>query len=233
MSLHLGAQPGEIAETVLLPGDPLRAKYMAETMLAQVTCYNQIRGMLGFTGFYQGKRVSIQSTGMGMPSIAIYVNELISSYQIRRLIRVGSCGAIQPDLKLRDIILAMSACTDSSFNKLRFQGMDYAAAASFRLLKNAYDVAMSKGIEVKVGNILSSDNFYNADSEQWKLWAGYGVLAIEMESAALYTLAAQHKVEALTILTVSDSLVTGEEEPAEAREKAFTPMFEIALEIAE
>jgi purine-nucleoside phosphorylase len=164
MSLHLGAQPGEIAETVLLPGDPLRAKYMAETMLAQVTCYNQIRGMLGFTGFYQGKRVSIQSTGMGMPSIAIYVNELISSYQIRRLIRVGSCGAIQPDLKLRDLVLAMSASTDSSFNKLRFAGMDYAAAASFRLLKNAYDVAMSKGIEVKVGNILSSDNFYNADS---------------------------------------------------------------------
>ncbi|MGH7455938.1 MAG: purine-nucleoside phosphorylase [bacterium] len=233
MSFHINAKRGDIAETILLPGDPLRAKHIAETMLEQATCYNQVRGMYGFTGTYKGKRVSIQGTGMGIPSIAIYVNELISSFHVRRLIRVGSCGAIQPDLKLRDIILAMSACTDSSFNKLRFQGMDYAPTASFRLLKNAHDTAMRNGIEVKAGNILSSDNFYNADSAQWKLWAAYGVLAIEMESAALYTIAAQHKVEALSILTVSDSLVTGEEEPAEAREKAFTQMFEIALEIAE
>src|SRR5574341_913151 len=233
MSLHLGAQPGEIAETVLLPGDPLRAKYMAETMLAQVTCYNQIRGMLGFTGFYQGKRVSIQSTGMGMPSIAIYVNELISSYQIRRLIRAGSCGAIQPDLKLRDLVLAMSASTDSSFNKLRFAGMDYAPTASFGLLNKAYATARQKGLAAKVGPVLSSDNFYDADPEQWKLWAAYGVLAIEMETAALYTIAAQHRVEALSILTVSDSLVTGGAETAEARQKSFVSMFEIALEIAE
>ncbi len=233
MSFHIDAKPGDIAGTVLLPGDPLRAKHIADTMLEQVTCYNQVRNMYGFTGLYKGKKVSIQGSGMGIPSIAIYASELISSYQVRRLIRVGSCGAIQPDLKLRDVILAMSACTDSSFNKLRFHGMDYAPAASFRLLKNAYDVAMNKGIAVKVGNILSSDNFYNADPELWKLWAAYGVLAIEMESAALYTLAAQHQVEALTILTVSDSLVTGEEEPADAREKAFTQMFEIALEIAE
>jgi purine-nucleoside phosphorylase len=233
MSFHIDAKPGDIAETVLLPGDPLRAKHVADTMLEQATCYNQVRNMYGFTGLYKGKRVSIQGSGMGIPSIAIYASELITSFHVRRLIRVGSCGAIQPDLKLRDIILAMSACTDSSFNKLRFHGMDYAPAASFRLLKNAHDVAMNKGIEVKVGNILSSDNFYNADPELWKLWAAYGVLAIEMESAALYTLAAQHQVEALTILTVSDSLVTSEEEPAAAREKAFTQMFEIALEIAE
>ncbi len=233
MSFHINAKPGDVAETVLLPGDPLRAKYIADTMLEQVICYNQVRNMYGFTGLYKGKRVSIQGTGMGIPSTAIYASELISSFHARRLIRVGSCGALQPDLKLRDLILAMSACTDSSFNKLRFQGMDYAPTASFRLLKNAYEVATSKGIAVKVGNILSSDNFYNADPEQWKLWAAYGVLAIEMESAALYTLAAQHKVEALSILTVSDSLVTNEEESSEAREKAFTPMFEIALEIAE
>jgi len=233
MSFHINAKPGDIAETVLLPGDPLRAKHIADTMLEQVTCYNQVRNMYGFTGLYKGKKVSIQGSGMGIPSIAIYASELISSYEVRRLIRVGSCGALQAELKLRDIILAMSACTDSSFNKLRFHGMDYAPAASFRLLKNAYDVATNKGIAVKVGNILSSDNFYNADPELWKLWAEYGVLAIEMESAALYTLAAQHQVEALTILTVSDSLVTGEEEPAEAREKAFTQMFEIALAIAE
>jgi purine-nucleoside phosphorylase len=233
MSIHIGAKPGDIAETILLPGDPLRAKYMAETLLAQATCYNQVRGMLGFTGFYKGKKVSIQGTGMGIPSIAIYVNELISSYQVRRLIRVGSCGAIQPDLKLRDLVLAMSAATDSSFNKLRFQGMDYAPTASFRLLKKAYETAQEKGLEVKAGAVLSSDNFYTADPAQWKLWAEYGVLAIEMETTALYTIAAQRRVEALSILTVSDSLVTGEEESSEARQKAFLPMFEIALEIAE
>ncbi|MCG3121444.1 MAG: Purine nucleoside phosphorylase DeoD-type [bacterium] len=233
MSFHINAKPGEVAETVLLPGDPLRAKHIAETMLEQVTCYNHVRNMYGFTGYYQGKRVSIQGTGMGIPSIAIYASELISSFQARRLIRVGSCGAIQPELQLRDIILAMAASTDSSFNKVRFGGMDYAPTASFRLLKNAYDAAMRKGIAIKAGNILSSDNFYNANPEQWKLWAAYGVLAIEMESTALYTLAAQHQVEALSILTVSDSLVTGEEEPAAAREKAFTQMFAIALELAE
>jgi len=233
MSIHIGAKPGEIAETVLLPGDPLRAKFMAETMLAEPVCYSQVRGMLGFTGLYKGKRVSIQGTGMGIPSIAIYVHELIASYQVRRLIRAGSCGAIQPDLQLRDIILAMSASTDSSFNKLRFQGMDYAATASFRLLKKADEAAKQKGIVAKVGAILSSDNFYSHDPEQWKLWAAYGVLAIEMETAALYTLAAQHRVEALSILTVSDSLVTGAAESSEARQQAFGTMFEIALEMAE
>jgi len=233
MSIHIGAKPGEIAETVLLPGDPLRAKYMAETMLTEPACYSQVRGMLGFTGLYKGKRVSIQGTGMGMPSMAIYAHELASFYQAKRLIRVGSCGAIQPELKLRDLVFAMSASTDSSFNKLRFQGMDYAATASFRLLKNADDVARQKSVNAKIGAILSSDNFYSHDPEQWKLWATYGVLAIEMETAALYTLAAQHGIEALSILTVSDSLVTGAEETSEARQKAFVSMFEIALEMAE
>lgn len=233
MSIHIGAKPGEIAETVLLPGDPLRAKYMAETMLAQPVCYSQVRGMLGFTGLYKGKRVSIQGSGMGMPSMAIYAHELAAFYQAKRLIRVGSCGAIQPELQLRDIILAMSASTDSNFNKLRFQGMDYAATASFALLKNAVDVAKQNGIVVKVGVILSSDTFYSHDPEQWKLWASYGVLAIEMETAALYTVAAQHGIAALSILTVSDSLVTGAKETSEARQQAFTAMFEIALEMAE
>lgn len=232
MSFHISAQPGDIAETVLLPGDPLRAKHMAETMLENAVCYNQVRNMFGFTGFYKGKRVSIQGTGMGMPSLAIYASELITSYNVRRLMRVGSCGALQPELKLRDLILAMSASTDSSFNKLRFHGMDYASTANFRLLHQAHAIAMQKGIPVKVGGVLSSDNFYSADPEQWKLWAQYGVLAIEMETAALYTLAAQHKVEALSLLTVSDSLVTGAEESPEARQQAFTQMFEIALELA-
>ncbi len=232
MSFHISAKPGDIAETVLLPGDPLRAKHIAETMLENAVCYNQIRNMFGFTGFYKGKRVSIQGTGMGMPSLAIYASELINDYHVRRLMRVGSCGALQPDLKLRDLILAMSASTDSSFNRLRFQGMDYAATASFRLLHQAYGIAQQKGIAAKVGGVLSSDNFYSADPEQWKLWAQYGVLAIEMETAALYTLAAQNKVEALALLTVSDSLVTKAEETAEARQLAFTQMFEVALELA-
>ena len=233
MSIHISAKPGEIAPTVLLPGDPRRAKHVAETMLQNAVCYNQVRGMLGFTGTYKGKRVSVQGTGMGIPSIAIYVNELIDSYNVRRLIRVGSCGAIQPDLKLRDLVVAMSASTDSSFNKLRFSGMDYAPTASARLLQNALAVADQKGIPVRAGNILSSDNFYSAAPEQWKIWAEYGVLAIEMETTALYTLAAKARIEALAILTVSDSLITGEEESAEAREQALTQMFEIALEIAE
>ncbi len=232
MSFHLSAAAGDIAETVLLPGDPLRAKHIAETLLENAVCYNQIRNMFGFTGFYKGKRVSIQGTGMGMPSLAIYASELMEFYHVRRVIRVGSCGAIQPDLKLRDLILAMSASTDSSFNRLRFQGMDYASTASFRLLQQAHEIARQKGLAVKVGGILSSDNFYSADPEQWQLWARYGVLAVEMETAALYTLAAYHKVEALALLTVSDSLVTKEEESAEARQLAFTKMFEIALELA-
>jgi purine-nucleoside phosphorylase len=232
MSFHISAKPGEIAETVLLPGDPLRAKFIAETMLENAVCYNQIRNMFGFTGFYKGKRVSIQGTGMGMPSLAIYASELMEFYRVRRVIRVGSCGALQPDLKLRDLVLAQSASTDSSFNRLRFRGMDYASTASFGLLHRAYQIAQQKNIPVKVGGILSSDNFYGADPEEWKLWARYGVLAVEMETAALYTLAAYHKAEALALLTVSDNLVTKAEETAEARQLAFTKMFEIALELA-
>lgn len=232
MSFHISAKPGDIAETVLLPGDPLRAQHIAETMLENAVCHNQIRNMFGFTGYYQGKRVSIQGTGMGMPSLAIYASELMTFYDVKRVIRVGSCGALQPELQLRDLVLAQSASTDSSFNRVRFRGMDYASTASFRLLQQAYQIAQQKNISVKVGGILSSDNFYCADPEEWKLWAQYGVLAVEMETAALYTLAAYHKVEALALLTVSDSLVTKAEETAEARQLAFTKMFEIALELA-
>ncbi len=232
MSFHISAKPGDIAETVLLPGDPLRAKHIAETMLENVVCHNQIRNMFGFTGYYKGKRVSIQGTGMGMPSLAIYASELMTFYGVKRAIRVGSCGALQPELQLRDLVLAQSASTDSSFNRVRFRGMDYASTANFRLLQQAHQIAQQKNIPVKVGGILSSDNFYSADPEEWKLWAQYGILAVEMETAALYTLAAYHKVEALALLTVSDSLVTKAEETAEARQLAFTKMFEIALELA-
>ncbi|MGF7429649.1 purine-nucleoside phosphorylase [Thermoanaerobacterium thermosaccharolyticum] len=233
MSIHIGAKEGEIANTVLLPGDPLRAKYIAENFLSDVKCYNEVRGMYGYTGNYKGKRVSVQGTGMGIPSISIYVNELIESYNVKNLIRIGTCGSMQPDINIRDVILAMSSSTDSAINRIRFNGMDYAPTASFKLLKKAYDAATSMGINVKVGNVLSSDTFYNDDKDSWKLWAKFGVLAVEMETAGLYTLAAKYGVDALTILTVSDSLVTGHATSAEERQKTFNDMIEIALNIAE
>jgi len=233
MSIHIGAKEGEIANTVLLPGDPLRAKYIAENFLSDVKCYNEVRGMYGYTGNYKGKRVSVQGTGMGIPSISIYVNELIESYNVKNLIRIGTCGSMQPDVNIRDIIFAMSSSTDSAINKIRFNGMDYAPTASFKLLKKAYDAATNMGINVKVGNVLSSDTFYNDDKDSWKLWAKFGVLAVEMETTGLYTLAAKYGVEALTILTVSDSLVTGHATSAEERQKTFNDMIEIALNIAE
>ncbi|WP_426349720.1 purine-nucleoside phosphorylase [Alloiococcus sp. CFN-8] len=230
MSTHIGAKPGEIAESILLPGDPLRAKFIAENYLEDVKCYNEVRGMLGFTGYYKGKRVSVQGTGMGIPSISIYANELVKFYGVKNLIRVGTCGAIKEDLKVRDIILAMSASTNSSVNKMRFNGMDYAATASFELLHKAYTKSKEMGLEVKSGNILSSDVFYNDIPDSWKLWAKYGVMAIEMESAELYTIAAREGVNALSILTVSDSIVTNEETSAEERQKTFNKMMELALE---
>ncbi len=233
MSIHIGAKEGEIANTVLLPGDPLRAQYVAENFLTNPTCYNEVRGMYGYTGTYKGKKVSVQGTGMGIPSISIYVNELISSYEVKNLIRIGSCGSMQSDIKIRDIILAMSVSTDSSINKIRFSGMDYAPTANFNLLKRAYDIALKKDIRVKVGSVLTTDTFYHDDPDSWRHWAKYGVLAVEMETAALYTLAAKYKVNALSILTVSDSLVTREETTSEERQKTFDQMVKIALELVE
>lgn len=233
MSIHIGAKEGEIASTVLLPGDPLRAKYIAENFLTDAICYNEVRGMYGYTGTYKGKRVSIQGTGMGIPSISIYLNELITSYKANNLIRIGSCGSMQPDIKIRDVILAMSASTDSYINKMRFNGMDYASTANFNLLKKAYDIALEKSISVKVGSVLTTDTFYQDEPNSWKHWANYGVLAVEMETAALYTLAAKFKVNALSILTVSDSLVTREETTSEERQKTFNQMVEVALELAD
>lgn len=232
MSVHIGAKAGEIAETVLLPGDPLRAKFIADTFLEDVVCYNEVRGMYGFTGTYKGKKVSVQGTGMGAPSISIYANELIESYGAKKLIRVGTCGSIQENVKVRDIILAMGSCTNSGINKMRFKGMDFSAIASFELLNKAYSVAKEKGITAKVGNVLTSDLFYNDDLDAWKLWAKYGVLAIEMEATALYTLGSKYGVDTLAILTVSDNIVTGEETTSEERQSTFTSMIEIALELA-
>jgi len=233
MSVHISAEVGDIAPTVLLPGDPMRAKYITDNYLEESYCYNKVRGMYGFTGRYQGKLISVQGTGMGVPSISIYLHELITQYQVRNLIRIGSCGAIQPDIKIRDIILAMSASTDSSLNKIRFNGNDYSPTACYELLKKAELIAQEKFLPVKVGTILTTDMFYHDDPDYWRLWASYGVLALEMETAALYTIAAKYKVKALSILTVSDSLVTQEETSSAEREKTFTNMVEIALNLVE
>ncbi|MGA8942555.1 MAG: purine-nucleoside phosphorylase [Thermoactinomyces sp.] len=230
MSVHIGAKHGEIADRILLPGDPLRAKYIAETFLEDVTCYNEVRGMLGFTGTYKGTRISVQGTGMGVPSISIYVNELLREYGVKQLIRVGTCGAIQKGVKVRDVILAMTSCTDSNINRQTFPGFDFAPCADFKLLKKAYDIGVAKGLEIRVGNILTSDIFYRDNMDMVKKLGSYGVLAVEMESTALYTLAAKYQAQALSILTVSDHIFTGEETTAEERQTTFNDMIEMALE---
>ncbi|MCK5645374.1 MAG: purine-nucleoside phosphorylase [Anaerolineales bacterium] len=232
MSIHIGAKSGEIAPTVLLPGDPLRAKNIAETMLEDVFCFNEVRGMYGYTGRYGDKRVSVMGSGMGIPTLSIYVNELVKEYDVKTLIRVGTSGAFQPYLKVGDLVLAMTASTDSHINKLRFNGMDYAPCASFDLLLKAYEVAKERKITVHVGGMFSGDSFYGDDPDWWKIWSAFGALVVEMETNGLYTLAAKFNVSALSILTVSDSLVTGETATAEQRERGFPLMAEIALEIA-
>lgn len=231
MSVHIGAEAGQIAETVLLPGDPLRAQFVAEHLLTDAQTYNQVRGMLGFTGSWNGMRVSVQGTGMGMPSLAIYVNELIREYGVKRLIRIGSCGSLQKTLEPNDLVLAISASTDSAMNRLRFRGMEYAPTASGRLLAAAFELARERSVAIAAGNVLSADTFYNDDRDLWKLWAEYGVLAVEMETAQLYTLAAKHGVDALSVLTVSDSLVTGAELSAAERQTGFREMITFALDL--
>jgi purine-nucleoside phosphorylase len=232
MSIHIAAAKGQIAESILLPGDPLRAKFIAETFLEKPERFNEVRNMFGYTGTYKGERVSVMGTGMGMPSFSIYANELIRDYEVKRLVRVGTCGGLTTEVKVRDMILAISASTDSAMNKLRFHGMDYASAPSFRLLDAAYHVAVEKKMPVHVGKIVSSDSFYTEDPDQWKLWARFGVIGVEMETAELYTIAAKYGVEALAILTVSDHLVTHEETSSAEREKTFFSMIEVGLSAA-
>lgn len=233
MSIHIGANKGDIAETILLPGDPLRAKYIAETFLEDVKLYNEVRGMYGFTGKYKGKEVSVQGTGMGVPSISIYANELIQAYDVKKLIRVGTCGAIQKDVNIRDVILAQGATTDSQANKLIFGDIFYAPIADFELLKKAYEAGIKKGLNLQTGNVFTSDSFYRDNAKEINsLLANYKVLAVEMETSALYTLAAKFDRQALSILTVSDHIITGEETSAEERQTTFNEMIEIALEAA-
>ncbi|MCG7345250.1 purine-nucleoside phosphorylase [Sporosarcina sp. ACRSL] len=231
MSIHINAKKGDIADTILLPGDPLRAKYIAETFLEDVTQYNEVRNMFGYTGTYKGKRISVQGTGMGVPSISIYINELMQEYEVQKLIRVGTCGAIQKDVKVRDVILAQSATTNSPINRTFFNGVDYAPTATFDLLLKAYHAGLEKGLKLQVGNVYTEDFFYNEHAEHEKL-AQYGVLAVEMETAALYTLAAKYGRQALSVLTVSDHILTGEVTTAEERQTTFNDMIVVALEAA-
>ncbi len=231
MSVHIGAKKGAIAETVLLPGDPLRAKWIADTFLENVICYNEVRGMLGYTGTYKGNSISVQGTGMGIPSTLIYANELITQYGVKNLIRVGSAGSYQKEVKIRDIVLAMAGSTTSGINAQRFHGASYAPTASFELFNKAVTIAKELNIPIKAGNVLSSDEFYTDNFEDYKHWAEFGVLCVEMETAGLYTAAAKHNVNALTILTISDSLVTKEKTTAGEREHTFKEMIEIALRL--
>ena len=232
MSVHIGAEKGEIAETVLLPGDPLRARYVAERFLEGARCYNEVRGMLGYTGSFEGRSVSVQGTGMGQPSLAIYVTELIREYGVKNVIRIGSCGSYRSEISVRDIVIAMSASTDSGMNRRRFGDIDFAPCADFELFDRCVANARSAGLTFHAGNVFSADYFYDPQPDGWKRLSEYGVLAVEMESAQLYTIAAGHGARALSILTVSDNLVTGEALSSEERERSFSEMVKLALSLA-
>lgn len=232
MSVHIEAKKGDVAETILLPGDPLRAKWIAETFFENPVCFNKVRNMFGYTGTYKGKKISVMGTGMGVPSISIYAHELITEFGVKNLIRVGSAGSYQKHIKLYDVVLAMAASSNSGLNELRFGGADYAPTASFELFIKAVDAAKNKGIDIKAGNVFTSDEFYADDFESYKKWSKFGILCVEMEAAGLYTIAAKHNVNALAILTISDSLVSGERTTSKERETTFKDMIEIALELA-
>jgi purine-nucleoside phosphorylase len=232
MTIHIGAKEGDIAETVLMPGDPYRAKWAAETFLTDVKLVNEVRGMLGFTGHWNGHRVTIQGSGMGMPSLSIYANELISNYGAQTLIRIGSCGGMQPYVGIRDVIIAMTATTITSPSAGIFREVNYAPCADWSLLRAAVDAAHAKGTKTHVGGIYSSDVFYAERPDLDEQMVRHGILGVEMEAAELYTLAARHKRRALAVLTVSDHLQTGEALPAADREQSFGDMVEIALQAA-
>ncbi len=232
MTIHIGADKGDIAETVLLPGDPYRAKWAAETFLDNPRMVNEVRGMLGFTGTWNGHPVTIQGSGMGMPSLSIYANELIRDYNAKTLIRIGSCGGMQPHVGIRDVILAMTASTLSTPSRGIFKELNFAPCADWGLLHAAFIAAEAKGTKTHVGGIYSSDVFYDERPDLNEQMTRHGILGVEMEAAELYNLAARHSVRALAVLTVSDHLQTGEALPAKDRERSFGDMVDIALTAA-
>jgi purine-nucleoside phosphorylase len=227
---HMNAAPGDFAETVLMPGDPLRAQYIAETYMEDVRRVTDVRNMWGFTGTYKGAPVSVMAHGMGIPSVSIYCTELITEYNVKRVIRVGSCGTTHPDVKLRDIIIAMGASTDSNCNRMRFGGYDYAALASYDLVKKAVDAAEKNNVRYHVGNIFSADLFYTPDPDMFAMMAKYNVYGVEMEAAGIYPIAAENDAEALAICTVSDDIITGDALSSDERQTTFDEMILVALE---
>lgn len=227
---HINAEMGDFADVVLMPGDPLRAKYIAETFLKDVRQVNNVRGMLGFTGTYKGRKISVMGHGMGIPSCSIYAKELITEFGVKVIIRVGSCGAVMDDVKLRDVVIGMGACTDSKVNRQRFKDHDFAAIADYELVHNAVEAAKAKNVNVRVGNLFSADLFYSPDPDMFKVMEKYGILGVEMEAAGIYGVAAEYGARALTICTVSDHIKTGEQTTADERQTTFNEMIEIALD---
>lgn len=229
---HINAKDGAFAETVLFPGDPLRAKYIAETFLENVEQVTDVRNMLGFTGTYKGKRISVMGSGMGIPSCSIYATELVKDYGVKNLIRVGTCGAISTDVKVRDVIIGMGACTDSQVNRIRFQNQDFAAIASYDLLSAVVDAAKARGTQVRVGNVFSADLFYTPNPSMFDTMEKMGVLGVEMEAAGLYGVAHEYGARALCVVTVSDHIRTGEATTSEERQTTFNEMIEMTLDAA-
>ena len=229
---HIPADVDAFAPTVLMPGDPLRAKHIADTFLTDVKCINTVRNMYGFTGKYNGKDVSVMGSGMGVPSMSIYATELVKFYGVKNIIRIGSCGGLPLSVKVREVVIAMGASTDSAVNRNRLQGMDFAALASFDLLERAVAAARAKNIGVKVGNVFTSDLFYNPNETLFDTLEKYGILGVEMEAAGLYGVAAEYGINALSIMTVSDHIRTGESLSPDERQTSFNEMVEIALALA-
>jgi len=229
---HINAQPGDFAETVLMPGDPLRAKFIADTYLEDVKQVCDVRNMFGYTGTYKGKKVSVMGHGMGIPSCCIYVHELIAEYGVKNVIRVGSCGAVRDDVKLMDVVIGMGASTDSKVNRIRFSNHDFAAIADFDLLETAVAQARAQDVSIKVGNVFSADLFYTPEPEIFEKMKNLGILGVDMEAAGIYGVAADLGARALTILTVSDHILRGEKLSAEDRQKSFHEMMQVALETA-
>ena len=229
---HINGEPGDFAETVIMPGDPLRAKFIAENFLDNPRLVTDVRGMLGFTGNYKGQALSVMGHGVGIPSCSLYCTELINEFGVKRLIRAGSCGNVNKSVKLRDIVIAMGACTDSKVNRIRFRDHDFAAIADYRLLQSAVTIAEQRGLAVRVGNVFSSDLFYTPEQEVFEVMEKYNILGVEMETAGIYGLAAEFGVKALAICTVSDQIISGERLTVEERQSSFNEMIELALETA-